>query len=351
MSDWLHASIAPLDHIVLAQAIEKQQQLTKPQGALGVLETIATTISALQQTTEPCVTQAQIVIFAADHGIAKESVSAFPQAVTAEMVKNFSAGGAAISVLAKQHGLPLQVINLGLVTDLPMLPRVQSQVIAKGTQNFLEQQAMTEGQLFQAFEVAKNCVDAIKQDNKQLFIAGEMGIANTSSATALVCALEQVEVKFLAGYGTGLDSAGLVHKINIIQQAIDKHKPVMDSALSILQSLGGFEIAALTASYIRCAQQGIIALVDGFICSVAALFAIRINPQCRPWLIFSHQSAEQGHQKVLELIGAKPLLQFDLRLGEGSGAALAYPLIRSACLLQNEMASFASASVSEKSSA
>ncbi|WP_198263072.1 nicotinate-nucleotide--dimethylbenzimidazole phosphoribosyltransferase [sulfur-oxidizing endosymbiont of Gigantopelta aegis] len=351
MPDWLTASIAPLDQTVLAQAIEKQQQLTKPQGALGVLETIATTISALQGSTEPRVEQAQIVIFAADHGIAQENVSAFPQAVTAEMVKNFSAGGAAISVLAKQFDLPLQVINLGLVTELPSLPLVQSKVIAKGTQNFLSQAAMTEGQLLQAFEIAKNCVDEIKKNNKQLFIAGEMGIANTSSATALVCALENIKVKELAGYGTGLDSVGLEHKIDIIEQSIHKHQPEMNSALNILQILGGFEIAALTASYIRCAQQGIIALVDGFICSVAALFAIRLNPQCRPWLIFSHQSAEQGHKKVLALIDAKPLLKFDLRLGEGSGAALAYPLIRSACLLQNEMASFASASVSEKSSA
>lgn len=348
MSQWLTLPIEELSELHFYQAQAQQNQLTKPQGALGELENIAVTIAALQKTQQPCVNQAQIIIYAADHGIAQEQVSAFPQSVTAEMVKNFSAGGAAISVLSRQHGLPLQVIELGLVADLPELMAVEKHIIAAGTQNFLQQQAMTTEQLDTAFTIARKKVDQAKSDGCELLICGEMGIANTSSAAALVCAVEGIEPERITGAGTGLDDAGIRHKADIIKASLEYHKKNLAAPLEILQTLGGFEIAALTATYIRCAQQGIVALVDGFICSVAALFAIKINPQCKAWLIFSHQSAEQGHKTVLQLIGARALLQFDMRLGEASGAALAYPLIRSACLLHNEMASFDSANISEK---
>lgn len=348
MIKWLSDPIDIMDETDFLQAQEKQNQLTKPQGSLGLLESIAINISALQKTQHPNVNHAQIIIYAADHGIAQENVSAFPQAVTAEMVKNFSAGGAAISVLSKQHGLSLQVINLGLVTKIPAMVLVEDHVISSGTKSFLQQQAMSKKQLIQAFNEAKNKVDQVKKNDCQLLIVGEMGIANTTSASALVCALESIEPEELTGSGTGIDSIGLEHKIRIIKKSLKHHNAYLSSPFEILQTFGGFEIAALTASYIRSAQVGIISLVDGFICTVAALFAIRINPLCKPWLIFTHQSAEQGHKKVLEIINATPLLQFNMRLGEGSGAALAYPLIRSACLLQNEMASFSSASVSEK---
>lgn len=346
MIEWLSEPISKINDSDILRAQDKQNQLTKPQGSLGMLESIAINISALQKTLTPEVERAQIIIFAADHGIAQENVSAFPQVVTAEMVKNFSAEGAAISILSKQHKLPLEVVNLGLVTELPGIKMVDAQIIAPGTKSFLRQAAMTNEQLRMAFSVAKNKIDRAKENNCQLLIMGEMGIANTSSASALVCALESVAPEKLTGLGTGLDSDGLRHKIQVIKEALVVHKECLNSPIEILQTLGGFEIAALTASYIRSAQKGIISLVDGFICTVAALFAIRLNPQCRTWLIFTHQSAEQGHKKVLEIINVSPLLQFNLRLGEGSGAALAYPLIRSACLLQNDMASFSSASVS-----
>ena len=350
MIKWLSDPIKTMDKSDFLRAQEKQDQLTKPQGSLGMLESIAVNISALQKTQNPSVEQAQIIIYAADHGIAQENVSAFPQAVTAEMVKNFSAGGAAISVLSKQHNLPLQVINLGLVTKLPVMKQVEDKSISQGTKSFLRQAAMSKEQLLQAFDVAKNKVEQARNNDCQLLIMGEMGIANTCSASSLVCALESMEPEMLTGLGTGLDSGGLEHKIKIIKSSLNfhkkNHKIHLNSPLEILQIMGGYEIAALTASYIRAAQMGIISIVDGFICSVAALFAIRLKPESKPWFIFSHQSAEQGHKKVLELIGVKPLLQFNLRLGEGSGAALVYPLIRSACLLQNQMASFSSASIS-----
>lgn len=348
MIEWLYHAIETTQEENIQRAQNWQNELTKPPGSLGILEAISVNIAALQKTLNPSVDNAQIVIYAADHGIAQEKVSAFPQAVTAEMVKNFSSGGAAICALSRQHQLPLQVINLGLVSKLPAMDFVEHHVIAAGTQNFLRQSAMTERQLCEAFNIAKEKVDQAKNNGCELLIAGEMGIANTSSATALVCALKSIKPGLLTGSGTGLDENGVQHKARVIQAALEKHKDGLNAALEILQVLGGFEIAALTATYIRCAQKGIVCLVDGFISSVAALMAVDISPDCKDWMIFSHQSAEQGHITVLELIEAKPLLQFNMRLGEGSGAVLAYPLIRSACLLHNEMASFSSASVSKK---
>jgi len=348
MFEWLCHSVEPINEEDLEHAQHWQNQLTKPQGSLGALEAIAVTISALQKTLNPSVNNARIVIYAADHGIAQENVSAFPQTVTAEMVENFSSGGAAISVLSRQHKLPLQVVNLGLVSNLPEMALVEHHVIAPGTQSFLLKTAMTEQQLSKAFNIAKEKVDQASDNGCEILIAGEMGIANTSSATALVCALKSMHPEQLTGSGTGLDNNGIQHKVQVIQAALAQHKKRLNTTLEILQTLGGFEIAALVATYIRCAQRSMVALVDGFICSVAAMIAIDISPNCKDWLIFSHQSAEQGHARILKLIDVKPLLQFDMRLGEGSGAALVYPLIRSACLLHNEMASFSSASVSQK---
>jgi len=348
MNQWLFSAIGEVCESDIQQAQQQQDQLTKPQGSLGLLESLAVTIASLQKTASPSVNKAQIIIYAADHGIAQENVSAFPQAVTAEMVKNFSSGGAAISVLSQQHNLPLEVINLGLVSSLPDLDCVVQQSIAPGTKNFLQQQAMTAEQLSKAFTIAKNKVDQAKATACECLIAGEMAIANTTSATALICALQDIAPEDITGAGTGLDTKGIEHKINIIKASLKYHKKHLNSPLDILQCLGGFEIAALVATYIRSAQQGIVVIVDGFICSAAALFAIDINPQCKTWLISSHQSAEQGHKKVLALMAVKPLLDLNMRLGEASGAALAYPIIRSACLLHNNMASFASAAVSNK---
>lgn len=346
MIDWFTEVISPAAPDFLQQARERQNQLTKPAGSLGRLETLAIQISALQKTIKPDVSKAQILIFAADHGIAQEQVSAFPQAVTAEMVKNFSAGGAAISVLARQHKLPLQIINLGLITELEAMKQVENFPIAHGTKNFLYSEAMPEPQLEKLCQFIKIKVDQLKTDGLQLLICGEMGIANTTSATAVLCALENIKPERVTGVGTGIDKKALEHKINVIKQSINKHKEQLTTPLEILRILGGFEIAALCAAYLRCAQSGIISLVDGYICSVAALLAVRINPLCRDWLIFSHQSEETGHKMVLELLAVQPLLDFNLRLGEGSGAALSYPLLHSACLLQSEMSTFEEAQVS-----
>ncbi|MDT8424387.1 MAG: nicotinate-nucleotide--dimethylbenzimidazole phosphoribosyltransferase [Methyloprofundus sp.] len=343
---WLTLPITSPDQRYLLAAISRQKQLTKPAGSLGELEHIAIRLAAMQATDKPSIDKVWISIFAADHGIAEAGVSAFPQAVTAEMVKNFVQGGAAISVLAQQHQAHLEIIDVGVASQLTALA-ILHQKIALGTANFLTQAAMSQAQLQSALQAGKEAVTRARADNSQLFIGGEMGIANTSSATAIACSLLNLSAKQLTGAGTGLDSLGIQRKAEIIQQALDKHKQISPMPLTLLQHLGGFEIAALTGAYIAAAQQQLPILVDGFICSVAALLAVRINPNIKPWLIFAHCSQEQGHQRILEDMDAKPLLNLNMRLGEASGAALAIPLLRSACALHAQMATFEQAQVSQ----
>ena len=344
--DWLTETIPAPDKHYLQSAANRQKQLTKPAGSLGQLEQLAIQLATMQATDRPCVDKVWISIFAADHGIAAAGVSAFPQTVTAEMVKNFVHGGAAISVLAKQHQAYLEIVDVGVASSLTDL-NIIHQKVASGTANFLHQPAMTETQLHQALQAGKDAISRAQTNKCQLFIAGEMGIANTTSATALACRLLDINAQKMTGAGTGLDSSGVRHKAKVIQQALDRHKDLSHMPLDVLQHLGGFEIAALTAAYINAAQQHMPILVDGFICSVAALIATRLNPDIKPWLIFSHQSDEQGHQYILESLNAKPLLSLNMRLGEASGAATAIPLLRSACALHTQMATFSQAQVSQ----
>ena len=344
--DWLKHPIPKPDQNYQQAAINRQEQLTKPSGSLGELEQLAIKLAALQATHTPSVDKIWISIFAADHGIADAGVSAFPQAVTAEMVKNFVHGGAAISVLAKQHQAHLEIIDVGVASSLVDLDIIH-QKVALGTANFLTQSAMTEMQLALALQAGKDAVSRALAEHSQLFIAGEMGIANTSSATAIACHVLGMNAQQLTGAGTGLDTSGIEHKASIIQQALDNHKVSLSTPLSALQHLGGFEIAALTAAYLAAAQQQLPVLVDGFICSVAALLATQINADIKPWLIYAHQSQEQGHTVILAALDAKPLLSLKMRLGEASGAAVAIPLLKSACALHNQMATFAQAQVSE----
>lgn len=347
-TDWLAQPCAALNESSRAAALERQGQLTKPPGSLGKLEAIAVQLAALQGTVKPKMEHAHISIFAADHGVAAEGVSAFPQAVTAEMVKNFARGGAAISVLAKQTSATLEVINLGTAFPVESLTNVRNEHIAAGTANFAQGPAMTSTQLAAAMQSGRAAVLRAKQAGAQLFIGGEMGIANTTSASAIACALLHESPQFLAGPGTGLDSNGVAHKVAVIQRALELHKANLAKPLDVLRHVGGFEIAALAGAYIAAAQNGIAVLVDGFISSVAALTAVRIQPGVRHWMLFAHTSAEPGHQRVLAALDAHPLLQLGMRLGEGSGAATAIPLLQLACALHNNMATFAEAGVSDK---
>lgn len=346
--DWLKQAAKNMDEAARSAAQARQQQLTKPPGALGQLEALAIQLAAMQGREKPQVDNIYIGVFAGDHGIAEENVSAFPQLVTAEMVKNFARGGAAICVLARQLDARLEVVNLGTAFDTGDLPGVLQCHIGKGTANFARQPAMTEAQLAAALQVGRDSAAHAARLGAHLYIGGDMGIANTTSAAALACALLKHTPQQLAGPGTGLDASGVQHKANVIARALELHAAHLSDPLEILRRLGGFEIAALTAAYISCAQQGITVLVDGYITTAAALLAVHIQPGVADWMLYAHRSAEPGHRLMLNALKAETLLELGMRLGEGSGAAMSVPLLRLACALHNEMATFAEAGVSEK---
>ena len=330
-SEWWLEPASSLNAECYGAAQQRQQQLTKPPGSLGQLEVVAERLAAMQACVKPAIDNVKITVFAADHGIAEEGVSAFPQEVTAEMVRNFARGGAAISVLAKELGAKLEVVNMGTATEIENLPGVIDQRVAAGTANFTKQPAMVRGQLQQSMAAGYEAAERAQQESCQLFIAGEMGIANTSAATAIACALLQREVADLAGPGTGLGQSGISHKVDVIKRALELHQLNGDDVMRVLQCVGGFEIAAIVGSYIRCAQLGITIVVDGFIASAAALAATRICADVGDWIFFAHASAEPGHRHMMQALNARPLLDLDMRLGEGSGAATAVATMRSGC--------------------
>ncbi|VVN07332.1 Nicotinate-nucleotide--dimethylbenzimidazole phosphoribosyltransferase [Pseudomonas fluorescens] len=344
---WLNPC-KPIDAQAVEQAEARQQQLTKPAGSLGRLESVAVQLAGLQGRVKPSLDQLWIAIFAGDHGVVAEGVSAFPQEVTGQMLHNFVNGGAAISVLARQLGAALEVVDLGTVTPTLNLAGVRHLNIGPGTANFVDGPAMTHAQGELALQAGRDSVHRARATGAQLFIGGEMGIGNTTAASALACALLDCPVVHLTGPGTGLNAAGVSHKAQVIERALAVHGAQRGDALHTLFNLGGFEIAALVGAYLACAQEGVAVLVDGFICSVAALVAVRLNPESREWLLFGHRGAEPGHRHVLEALSAEPLLDLGLRLGEGSGAAMAVPLLRLACDLHGQMATFAEAAVADR---
>ncbi len=347
-TDWLLQAAPQSDEAATAAARARQGQLTKPPGALGRLEELAIELAGLQGRERPQLERVRIVVFAADHGVAEEGVSAFPQAVTVEMIRNFARGGAAISVLARALGATLEVIDVGAASDVGPLPGVVSQRAGNGSANFCLEAAMTPVQLAAALQAGRDAVQRGIDAGLDLFIGGEMGIANTTAATALASALLQIDPALMAGAGTGLDAAGIGRKAEVVRRALALHREALDDPREVLRRLGGFEIAALVGAFTHAAQSRIPVLVDGFITSAAALVAVHINPSVRPWLLFSHMSAERGHGRVLAALEAYPLLGLGMRLGEGSGAATALPLLQLACRLHGEMATFAEAGVSEK---
>jgi len=328
-------------------ALARQQQLTKPAGSLAQLEKLAVQLAGLQGRERPAVNQLWIAIFAGDHGVVAEGVSAYPQEVTGQMLHNFVNGGAAISVLARQLSAQLDVVDLGTVSTMD-LPGVHHLRIGAGTANFAKGPAMTAEQGLVALQAGRDSVLRAKAVGTELFIGGEMGIGNTTAASAVACSVLECAAPLLVGPGTGLNAEGITHKTQVIERALALHIEQAGDPLQSLFCLGGFEIAALAGAYLACAQEGIVALVDGFICSVAALVAVRLNPSCRDWLLFGHRGAEPGHRHLLEALQAEPLLDLGLRLGEGSGAALAVPLVRLACELHNGMATFAEAAVADR---
>lgn len=344
-SCWTQQLPKPDEHS-FQRAEERQQVLTKPPGSLGQLEQLAIQLAGLIGCEKPTVDPVRITVFAGDHGVCEEGISAFPQEVTAQMIANFAAGGAAISVLAKHLDASLEVVNLGTIGEVPVLPGVRDEQIAPATANLAVGDAMTEAQVCAALASGDAAAERAAGAGCRLFIGGDMGIGNTTSAASLACALLKESPEALVGPGTGLDMAGVSHKSQVVHRALKRHG---DNAtpLAILASLGGFEIAGLTGAILGCAARGIPVLVDGYIVSVAALLGVRQQPALRDWLLFAHRSAEPGHARVLAALDAKPLLDLGMRLGEGSGAAVAVPLLRAACALHNGMASFADAGVSD----
>jgi nicotinate-nucleotide--dimethylbenzimidazole phosphoribosyltransferase len=328
-----------------AAAETRQRQLTKPLGSLGVLETLAIRLAALQVTDRPRAAQVPIVLFAGDHGITAQGVSAYPSDVTVQMLRNFAGGGAAIAVLARELGSSLSVVDAGTLATAP-IAGVTADKPRLGTRDFSQEPAMTGGELSFALAAGQRAVRRATAGGADLVILGEMGIGNTTAATAIAAALLGGSADDLAGAGTGLDAEGVGRKARVIAAALKKHRLQAAAPLSILAAVGGFEIAALTGAIIAAAQARIPVLIDGFIVSVAALAAARINPSCAPWLIFSHRSLERGHQIVLAALDAEPVLDLKLRLGEGSGAALALPILRLACALHTQMATFEEARIS-----
>ncbi|HED34832.1 MAG TPA: nicotinate-nucleotide--dimethylbenzimidazole phosphoribosyltransferase [Gammaproteobacteria bacterium] len=347
-AEWIFKAVKNIEQNGFVLAQQQQDALTKPQGSLGRLEDIAIRLSAMQENISPEIESIQITVFAADHGVAEEGVSAFPQAVTLEMVRNFARGGAAISVLARELEAELEVVNVGTAGEAESMAGVLDQRIAPATQNLFRQAAMSERQLLEALAVGREAVERALKRSAQLFIGGDMGIGNTTSATAIACALLGEQPASLTGPGTGLGAKGVSHKVSVIARSLQLHEDEMKSPMDVLRCVGGFEIAALTGAYIACAQKGLPVVVDGFISSVAALVAIKMNPQVIEWMFFSHVSAEPGHLIIIQAMEAQPLVALNMRLGEASGAATVVPLMRLACALHNNMATFEQASVSNK---
>lgn len=339
--------IEPVHRDAAEQTRAYLDTLTKPPGSLGELEAVAIQLSAITGMAKPSVMPPHIAVFAADHGVASEGVSAFPQEVTAQMVANFTQGGAAINVFARQIGANVEIVDVGVVSALA-LPNITQANIRAGTANMVVEDAMHVDEALAAIEQGVAAVERAKQAGANCMIVGEMGIANTTASSAMLAAFTGVPVAQVVGAGTGLTTAGLAHKVAVIERALHARQANADDPLDILAKLGGLEIAAMTGAYLACAAHRLPAVVDGFIATVAALAACRMCPLVRDYLIFAHRSQEPGHTTALDALDAKPLLSLNMRLGEGSGAALAFPLLQAAAAMLSEMASFADAGVSHK---
>lgn len=339
-------TIAQVNSDIEQQARMHQNMLTKPQGALGRLEDIACWFAARQGRVTPDMLVPHVAVFAGDHGVCDEGVSAFPSVVTGEMVKNFAAGGAAINVLARQCGASMSVVNVGVASDVSEVESVVQAMVRGGTANLLNGPAMSAVECADAIKVGRNTASKAMAQGANLLIAGDMGIGNTTASACLICKLTGADPEAVVGRGTGVNDAGRARKVAVVEQAL-KRIADMDGQ-GVLHQVGGLEIAAMAGFYLQAAESGVPVLVDGFIAAAAALAARTIEPEVSLWMLASHVSQESGHTLALEALGISPLIDFEMRLGEGSGAALVVPLLQSAIALHNEMATFESAGVTDK---
>lgn len=340
--------IEPTASPLAATLQQKIDGKTKPVGALGQLEALALQVGLIQKSEAPRLTAPQMLVFAGDHGAAKAGVSAYPQDVTWQMVENFLAGGAAINVFTRTYGLPLAVVDCGVAHDFGAREGLINCKVASGTQNYLEAPAMSAAQCEQAIENGAALVARYARVGCNVIGLGEMGIGNTASATLLTHCITTRPLDVCTGRGTGLDDAGLNRKRQLLTQAMVRVGK-LDDPWRVLQEFGGFEIATMVGVILMAAEKRMVVLIDGFVVGAAALVACALYPAARDYCVYCHQSAEPGHRYQLAAMNASPLLDLGMRLGEGTGVALAWPLVQAAVAFLNEMASFASAGVSEKS--
>jgi nicotinate-nucleotide--dimethylbenzimidazole phosphoribosyltransferase len=347
--DLLVSSVASLDSTAMRAAAERQARLTKPAGSLGRLETLAERLAGIQASSRPDVERKLILIGAGDHGVTGEGVSAYPQAVTAQMVANFLRGGAAINVLARRCGAQVLVVDFGVAAALEPADGLVDCKLGPGTANFFREPAMTRETAIAGVLAGAEVVRRAMAPGTGILAVGEMGIGNTTPAAALAavfCACPPAQV---TGRGTGIDDAGLARKVAVIEGGLALHRPDAADPIATLATVGGFELAGLAGAILAAASLRIPVMLDGFITGAAALVAVAMCPAAGDYLIASHRSVEPGHAIVLDRLGLAPLFDLDLRLGEGSGAALALPLVDAAVATLNEMATFGEAGVSERS--
>ena len=342
------ASIKALDENAMAEARRRQDDLTKPQGSLGHLESLSIQVAGMKGNPRPRMIHKVIFTLAGDHGITKEGVSAYPSEVTPQMVYNFLRGGAAINVLARQVGARVVVADLGVATVLDPHPDLKNRKVAAGTRNMARGPAMSREEAIRSIESGIELVEEEWLKGIDILGTGDMGIGNTTPSSAITAVFTGADVSTVTGRGTGLDDEGWRHKVKVIERALEINRPDPKDPLDVLSKVGGFEIGGIAGVILAGARYRIPVVLDGFISGAAALVATSLSPEVKPYLIASHQSVEQGHKTILEYLGLKPLLNLGLRLGEGTGAALGIFLVEASIRILDEMATFSEAGVSEK---
>jgi len=340
--------IKPPDEKAMAAARARQDTLTKPLGSLGRLEELSIKLAGIRGEPIPRINHKAIVTMAADHGVVAEGVSAYPQAVTPQMVLNFLRGGAGINVLAKHAGARIIVVDMGVASDMEPHPALVSRKIARGTSDMARGPAMSREQAIKSIEVGLEIVEKEVKKGLDIVGTGDMGIGNTTPSSAITAAITGEKVEKVTGRGTGIDDKQLAHKVEVIERALKANKPNPDDAMDVLAKVGGFEIGGICGVIVGAAAHRIPVVIDGFISGAAALIAVGLSPRVKDYLIASHCSVEIGHKAILKYLGLKPILDLELRLGEGTGAALGIFLVEAAAKILAEMATFAEAGVSEK---
>lgn len=339
------ASIAPLDNAWLEKARRRLAEQTRPPGSLGRLEEIAARLAAIRESLEPSCREKRLYIFASDHGVEAEGVSAYPREVTAAMVTNFLAGGATVNAFARALGVDVKIVDVGVDADLGEHPRLVSAKIRRGSANIRYGPAMTIEEAERAVGVGLACAREAHADGIDLLASGEMGIANTAVASAVAAALTGLAVKSVTGRGTGLSEEGLLRKIQVIEDALRVNQGTAGRPMETLARVGGFEIGALAGLCLGAARWRIPLVVDGWIATASAILAVRMQPAAAEYLFFGHRSSEAGHGEILRWFGFDPILDLGMRLGEGTGACLAMPILEAACAMLKEVATFEEARV------